>query len=579
MKKLVLILSAVSVLLFSCKSKNDPDDTTSGSTTSTETNTGDDDNDFVENQTWNSTVSIVWNGSSATVSDLADGVVLTSNSNGYVVLTSTAKHIEYAVSGEGSGQLKIYSDYKYKLSLNGLTLNCTDGPAINNQSSKTCYVVLSSENSLTDGSSYSSSSTDEDQKAAFFSEGQVILSGSGILSVTGNYKHALCSDDYIRVREGSLTLTANASDGLHTNDGIIVDGGTISISAAGDAIQCDTSSIVITGGTVNITKAGDKGILAYSNVDISGGTVTVVSTDKGIKSAAGNVVITGGTITVNTTGDDGKGILAKLGEVQISGSPVINVTTKGSTAKGIKAVGDMTISGGTITVSALGGSSSYAPEWGPGGNGGGPGGNGGGPGGDMGGSSGPEGIESKATITISGGTINIKAVDDAINAGGDLTITGGSVYAYSTGNDAIDSNGNMYLKGGVVIGFGGSGAEAGIDVAERKSLIVSGGEIFGIGGRVDGTFSNCTQSYGYTSNSSNYSGGYIVLSNGSEAIYAVKMPSSSYSGIVLASSSSMSKNSTYTLSVASSVNGTETNGFIAEPTVSSSSKVATFTAR
>ena len=389
-----LLIGALLCVFVSCNT-NSPSNGTDSSSTATDTtvNTGDDDNDFVENQTWNSTISISWNGSVATVSGSADGVTVSSE-NGVVTITSSVKNIEYALSGSGSGQLNIYSDYKFKLSLSGLTLSCTDGPAINNQCSKTCYVVLTGTNSLSDGATYASS--DEDRKAAFFSEGQLVFSGSGALSVTGNYKHALASDDYIRVREGSLSLTANVSDGLHTNDGVIINGGTLTVSAAGDGLQCDTSSIIITNGTVNVTKAGDKGILAYSNVEISGGSVSVVSADKGIKSAAGNIVVSGGTISVTTTGNDGKGILAKLGEFQMSDGTV-TVKTAGSDAKGIKSVGNMTISGGDITVICSGSGSSYAPMAGPGGQGG-PGGNQGGWGGNSG-SSAPEGIESKALLT------------------------------------------------------------------------------------------------------------------------------------------------------------------------------------
>ena len=236
--------------------------TTSGETPSSGTNTGDENSDFVDNETWTSTINIVWDGTDVTVTGSADGVTVKS-SNGYVTVTSTVKNIEYAVSGNGTGQLTIYSDYKFKLSLEGLTLVCSDGPAINNQSSKTCYAVLGGTNTLSDGTSYASSS--EDRKAAFFSEGQICFSGPGSLSITGNYKHALASDDYIRLCSGTGTIDiiANVSDGLHANDGVIINDGTLTIRAAGDGIQCDTSSVVISGGTIDITSTTDKGILAY----------------------------------------------------------------------------------------------------------------------------------------------------------------------------------------------------------------------------------------------------------------------------------------------------------------------------
>lgn len=411
MKKIfwMTLLAAALTLPTACTSQNEPDNGGSGST---ETNTGDDDNDFVENQTWNSTVSIVWNGSSATVSGAVDGVSI-SNESGVVTVTSTAKHVEYALSGNGTGQLKIYSDYKYKLSLNGLTLTCTNGPAINSQSSKTCYVVVSETNVLADGSSYASST--EDQKAALFSEGQLVFTGSGSLGITGNYKHALASDDYIRVREGMLNLVALVSDGMHTNDGIIVDGGSIAVSAAGDGLQCDTSSIVVTGGSIAITKAGDKGILAYGNIEVSGGTISVKSTDKGIKTQS-NLVVTDGTITVYA------------GSSSASYAPGGGGWGNSSSgAEGIEAKGTITISGGTVFAQAS-----------------------------------DDAINAGGDMTITGGNVCAYSTgNDGLDANGNCYLKGGVVYAIGAGSPelAVDANSEerkqLYLTGGTLVAIGG----------------------------------------------------------------------------------------------------------------------------
>ena len=413
-----LILAAVIACAgVSCTTTNNPSNTG----TNTETNTGDDDNDFVDNQTWSYSLDIVWSGSSATVSGSVDGVTV-SNSNGYVSITSTTKNVVYNVSGSGTGQLSIYSDYKFQLALQGLTLACSDGPAINNQCHKTCYVVVSGTNTLSDGSSYASSS--EDRKAAFFSEGQLCFSGTGSLSITGNYKHALASDDYIRLCTGTtleMDLTAKASDGLHTNDGVIINAGTLSITAVEEGIQCDTSSVVITGGTMDITSSTDKGILAYGNIEISGGTINISSKYKCIKTQ-GNLIVSGGTITAIATGTSSGGNGGRPG-------------------------GSSSSSDGT-----------------------------------------PEGIEAKGTITISGGNVYAQANDDAINAGGDMTISGGVVMAYSTGNDGLDANGNCYIKGGIVYAIGASSPEVAIDAntEQQKQLYVQGGTIVAIGGLESG---------------------------------------------------------------------------------------------
>ena len=421
-------------------------------------------------------MNIAWEGSYATVSGEIDGVSVTSNENGYVVITSTAKAVKYNLSGNGTGQFKLYSDYKYEMHLNGLTLTCNDGSAINSQCKKKGFVIVNGRNSLGDGTSYANS--DEDQKATFFSEGQLIFSGTGTLDIIGSYKHALASDDYIQIASGTYTLTTSASDGLHTNDGIQIDGGTITIDAAGDGMQCDTSDIVITGGQLTIT-AGDKGILAYGAITVSDGDIEVYPQDKGIKAG-----------------------------------------------------GDITISGGKI-YTVYGGSPNLqdAPQrrvmqWGgPGG--GNPPGGGGGPGE----SSGPEGIESKGAMTISGGEVYAYAPDDAINSGSDLTISGGLVCAHSTSNDGIDANGNCYISGGVVYAIGSSSPEVGIDAnsEERKQLYVSGGTLVAIGGLESGASLSQTC---YSASSWSKSTTYALYKNGEVALVFIT-PSSGGSGLIV----------------------------------------------
>ena len=76
-----------------------------------------------------------------------------------VMVNSTLADTEvnYLVSGESSdGMLKVYSKYKFRLSLNGVSLTNANGPAINIQSTKKCTLELTSgtTNTLADGVSY-----------------------------------------------------------------------------------------------------------------------------------------------------------------------------------------------------------------------------------------------------------------------------------------------------------------------------------------------------------------------------------------------------------------------------------------
>lgn len=300
MKKYILcLLIIVAYLQVGCDYEKDVvlNDATSGSSI------GDDEEDAVDNQTWTSSIDIVWNGSSATVSGSVSGVSI-SNSNGYITVTSTVDGVVYNVSGSGSGQLSIYSDYKFQLALNGLTLSCSNGPAINNQCHEACYVVVSSTNTLSDGSSYSSSS--EDRKAAFFSEGQLCFSGSGTLNITGNYKHALASDDYIRLCTGmtaTLNLTAKVNDGMHTNDGILIEAGMLSVTAKDECVRTDDGAIEISGGTI-IAISQSEAIESKGTLTISGGQVYAQGSDDAINSG-GDLTISGGYVMAYSTGNDG----------------------------------------------------------------------------------------------------------------------------------------------------------------------------------------------------------------------------------------------------------------------------------
>ena len=373
-------------------------------------NMGDDSSDFVDEQTWNTTINIIWDGTKVDISGTTDSVQI-SSLNGYVTINSSAKHIEYALSGNGEGQFSIYSSYKFKLSLEGLTLTCPDGPAINSQCKKTCYAVLGGVNTLSDGASYAS--TTEDRKAAFFSEGQICFSGSGSLAVTGSYKHAVASDDYIRVCEGTgiIDLTAKVSDGLHANDGIIINGGTITINAVEEGIQCDTSSVVITSGSLDITSTTDKGILAYANIAISGGTINITSKYKCIKTKS-NLTISGGTITAVATGASSSG----WGGNSSSGTP-----------EGIEAKGTITITGGQVFAQAS-----------------------------------DDAINAGGEMTISGGYVMAYSTgNDGLDANGNCYIKGGTVYAIGAsapevGIDANTEGGyRLYVEGGTIVAIGG----------------------------------------------------------------------------------------------------------------------------
>ena len=464
------------------------------------------------------------------------------------------------------GSLTMSGSYKCTVSLAGVTLTNPSGAAINISNSKRIQISAKkgTENTLTDCSGGS-------QKACVYSKGQIQLQGNGTLNVVGNTKHAIKSGDYISVKNLTLNITSAVSDGINCEEYFLMKSGTVNISGTGDdGIQCDlggevstgeivktettdahededSGNIYLQGGTLNVTvtAAAAKGIKGDGDLIVGDGDITVKTTgggawdsaDKKTKASAcfsadGHVVISGGTMNLTSTGAGGKGVngdgsfTATGGTMTIktSGNAVVasssgNISTVSSSQqlerygsdyksspKGIKIDGAITIGDNAIiSVTTTG--------------------------------AGGEGIESKTSIDITGGQVTVNATDDAINASystsggtGNLTISGGYVYARSSGNDGVDANGNCYIKGGLVYAIGSSTPELAIDAnsEEQKKLYVTGGTIIAIGGLENG--SSLTQSC-YSTNSWSKNSWY-ALTVGSET-FAFKTPSSGGSTLVV----------------------------------------------
>ncbi len=102
-----------------------------------------------------------------------------------------------------------------------------------------------------------------------------------------------------------------------------------------------------------------------------------------------------------------------------------------------------------------------------------------------------EGLGSEMHLTILGGTINIKALNDGINTSEDnisvCTIQGGNLNVVSADGeegDGIDSNGWLVINGGTVIAASNpTSADAGID--SDKGIYINGGTVVAFGNMYD----------------------------------------------------------------------------------------------
>lgn len=500
-----------------------------------------------------------------------------------------AEEITYTLSGTSSdGEFYMSGSYKATIELNGLTLtNVTpvySGAAVHIQNGKRIKVKVATgtTNTLVDAASGS-------QKGCLYIKGHAEFAQKGTLNITGNVKHGIKTGEYMTLKNATINVNSAAGDGINCAEYFLMQSGSITISGTqDDGIQCDLDGETSTGETTD-HEDEDSG-----NIYIEGGTLDITVTAaaaKGIK-ADGDMKISDGDITIKTTGggawdsDDKKtkasSCLSADGNMTISGG-TLNLTSTGAGGKGINVDGDYTATGGTLTIKTSGNavvasssgsistvsSSQQLDRYGS----------------DYKSSpkgikvdgaihvsdqavisvttsgAGGEGIESKTSINITGGQVTVNASDDAINASyndvtkgtsgaGDLTISGGYVYARSTGNDGIDANGNCYIKGGVVYAIGTTTPEVAIDAnsEEQKKLYVTGGTIIAIGGLESGA--SLTQScYSTSSWTKNV---WYAITVGSETI-AFKTPSSGGSTLVVSGASQPTLKSGVTVSSGTSI--------------------------
>lgn len=270
-----------------------------------------------------------------------DGVSIVAQGAGITVNNPTLQQeVEYQLSGSSdNGYFKIYSEYKWKANLMGLTLTNPNGPVINSQTGKKGTVKSQNGyvNTLSDGANYATST--EDQKAAIFSEGQLIFSGKGTLNLTSMGHHAICSDDYVSFENGTINVLGAGSDAVHAKDSVLVQSGTITLASSSDGIDCDGPITIRRGEngapilTITTTANGAKGIKTGADFLMSAGTVTINQTGGPDKTgsdtsnvisvkADGNITITGGVLNINNKANGGKGLSAG-GSIAISESATV----------------------------------------------------------------------------------------------------------------------------------------------------------------------------------------------------------------------------------------------------------------
>ena len=493
--------------------------------------------DDVASFTGSYNIAVVYSGSSATVAitdtlgnplTAIDSLKITISGAGVTINNLGHNTIHYTLSGSSTaGFFKLYSPSRQEIELSDLTLTGSNGAAINNQSDKRTYIVLTGSNTIKDGGSYTTPA-EEDERAAFFSEGQICVSGTGSLNITASAadgKGGLFSDDYIRFLGGTVTVNASKGHAIRGKDAVIVSDGTVKATSTADGkkavttdgfFQQDGGSLTAssTGAAIYDSEESDldgtAGLKCSGDFTMAGGSLTASATGAGGKgiSIGGNGTFKGGSVTATATGSNRFYISSKYSDMTSYSDRYKNYPH--SFAKAIKCDGAIVVQGEAYV---------------------------------YGKSSAHEGITTEVTWTQDGGIVIAESYDDAINSAGVITINDGYIRGTSTNNDGIDANAAININGGVVIGEGKSSPECGIDSVEGTKVTVNGGYVISRGGGLNAFTSTAGKAFVQTTTSA---GAKVGLVSGNTQILAYQAPSSGGT-TTLFCTPEMTANSSYTL--------------------------------
>lgn len=295
-----------------------------------------------------------------------DGTALTITGAGTYAVTGTCADGSITVKKGTTG---------VTLVLNGLDLTSGDtAPITCNKSTQVVIIAADgSTNCLADNAQNNDDDHPDNENAENAvikckDGSQVILAGTGSLTITANGKNGIKSgtstteegDASLTIRELTLTIDALVNDAINAEQTLNVESGTLTISAADDAIHSDLVLNIgaedTEGPAITITECYEG--LEGAELNIYSGDVSILSSDDCLNAANSDLsgydftmTISGGTIVACSSSGDG---FDSNGDLTISGGSVTVWTANTADNQPLDADGTITISGGTVL--AAGGS-------------------------------------------------------------------------------------------------------------------------------------------------------------------------------------------------------------------------------
>lgn len=362
---------------------------------------------------------ITLNGDSVTIDGpgaKANGSIVTITQNGDYYLSGTLEDGQILVDAEKE-------DDDIRLHLDGADITCKTSAPIYVKQAGLVYIETEAgtENFVADTANYVFAEGEDEPDAAIFSKDDLCFMGTGALTVSGSYDMAIHGKDDLSFYQAGSYEILSKGDGVKGKDSVSIHDVAMKIDAGEDGIQAnndkeESKGTVTIGGKCDLSiNAGKDGIKAESHLAIlDSENISIHAQDDGIDSTWA-VQIDSGRLTVIAEQD------------------------------GIQAGSALDISGGMLGI-VTGGGADNGPEHTE----------------DFGGPPGwfqsadtdetvsAKGLKSDGDITISGGSITIDSMDDAVHCAGTLTVKDEADITLETGDDGFHSDDTLSIEGGKI---------------------------------------------------------------------------------------------------------------------------------
>ncbi|SFQ46666.1 protein of unknown function [Lachnospiraceae bacterium XBB1006] len=238
----------------------------------------------------------------AQTADTKDAKSITLKSGSDVTITKAGIYVLTGVAKNTTVYVETEKTDKVQLVLDNVSITNESAPCIYVKSADKVFVTLTDkESSLTVSGAFSSES-DANPDGVIFSKDDLVINGTGTLTVQSS-KHGIVSKDDLKVTGGTINIQAQ-NKGLSANDSIAIGGGTLAITAKEGM---EATQITVQDGKIDIT-ASDDGINATQKSEestpvftLNGGTVTITmgAGDTDGVDSNGDIYINGGTISIS----------------------------------------------------------------------------------------------------------------------------------------------------------------------------------------------------------------------------------------------------------------------------------------